>query len=116
MALPFLFIFCIVAFSLLMALFGVSAGLATALPLLGIELFAGSGWLTALFVVAVLAVIILPIVMLVHSIVTYVRLRRGPKARFWWSTIIAWLVAIALTITLFFNGIRVVPDCSSQRG
>ena len=30
MALPFLFIFCIVAFSLLMALFGVSAGLATA--------------------------------------------------------------------------------------
>ena len=107
MALPFLFIFCIVAFSLLMALFGVSAGLATALPLLGIELFAGSGWLTALFVIAVLAVIILPIVMLVHSIVTYVRLRRGPKARFWWSTIIAWLVAIALTITLFFNGIRV---------
>lgn len=107
MALPFLFIFCIVAFSLLLALFGVSAGLATALPLLGIELFAGSGWLTALFVIAVLAVIILPIVMLVHSIVTYVRLRRGPKARFWWSTIIAWLVAIALTIGLFFNGIRV---------
>ena len=107
MALPFLFIFCIIAFSLLMALFGVSAGLATALPLLGIELFAGSGWLTALFVIAVLAVIVLPIVMLVHSIVTYVRWHRGPKARFWWSTIIAWLLAIALTFGLFFNGIRV---------
>ncbi|MGN0235321.1 MAG: GIN domain-containing protein [Paludibacteraceae bacterium] len=107
MALPFLFIFCIVAFSLLLALFGVSAGLATALPLLGIELFAGSGWLTALFVIAVLAVIILPIVMLIHSIVTYARSRRGPKARFWWSTISAWLLAVVLTIVLMFNGIRI---------
>ncbi len=88
-ALPVLFIVLIVAFSLIFGLFGASVGIAAFLP----ELL-GSGWLTALIVVLAAAVIILPIVMIIVPIVSYMRTRRGPKARFWWIIVVAWVLSL----------------------
>ncbi len=88
-AMPMLFILLIVVFSLLMGLFGAGVGVAAFLP----ELL-GSGWLAALIVILTAAVIILPIVMIIVPIVSYMRTRRGPKARFWWIIVIAWLLSL----------------------
>lgn len=107
-ALPVLGIICVVVFSLLLACIGVSAGIATALPMMmGIELFGGSGWLLALFVVCATMVIILPIVMIIKSIVMFARIHRGPDAKFWWTTVSTWFIALIITIVLLATGIRV---------
>ncbi len=88
-ALPVLFIVLIIAFSLILGLFGASVGVAAFLPE-----FLGSGWLTALVVIFLALVIILPIVMIIVPIVSYMRTRRGPKAHFWWIIVIAWLLSL----------------------
>ncbi len=88
-ALPVLFIVLIIAFSLILGLFGASVGVAAFLP----ELLT-NGWLTALVVVFLALVIILPVVMIIVPIVSYMRTRRGPKARFWWIIVIAWLLSL----------------------
>ncbi len=88
-ALPVLFIVLIVAFSLILGVFGAGIGVAAFLP----ELL-GSGWLTALIVILAAAVIILPIVMIIVPIVSYMRTRRGPKARFWWIVVVAWVLSL----------------------
>lgn len=93
-ALPMLFIFGMVVFALLMGLFGASVGIASAIPMVGFDLF-GSGWLTGLAVVCLLLAIGLPIAMIITPIVMYMRTRRGPKARFWWITVILWVLSLA---------------------
>lgn len=93
-ALPILFIIGMVIFALLMGLFGASVGIASAIPLVGFDLF-GSGWLTGLAVICLLLAIGLPIAMIITPIVTYMRTRRGPKARFWWITGILWVLSLA---------------------
>ncbi len=93
-ALPMLFIFGMVVFALLMGLFGASVGIASAIPMVGFDLF-GSGWLTGLAVVCLLLAVGLPIAMIITPIVTYMRTRRGPKARFWWITVILWVLSLA---------------------
>ena len=93
-ALPMLFIFGMVIFALLMGLFGASVGIASAIPMVGFDLF-GSGWLTGLAVVCLLLAVGLPIAMIITPIVTYMRTRRGPKARFWWITVILWVLSLA---------------------
>ncbi|MGM9838120.1 MAG: GIN domain-containing protein [Paludibacteraceae bacterium] len=99
-ALPVLFILFIVIFSLLMGLFGASVGLLSVAPLVGLELFGGNGWLVALSIVCLLLAVGLPIVMLVVAIVSYMRMRRGPKARFWWITVLLWILSIAGLATM----------------
>lgn len=93
-ALPMLFILGMVVFALLMGLFGASVGIASAIPMVGFDLF-GSGWLTGLAVVCLLAAIGLPIAMIITPIVSYMRTRRGPKARFWWITVCLWVLSLA---------------------
>ena len=108
MVLPILGIICVVVFSLLMAGIGVSAGLATTLPMLmGIELFGGNGWLLSLFVVCALIVVVLPLVMLIHSVVTFARYHRGPSGRFWGISIPTWILALVVTIVLINTSVRV---------
>lgn len=92
-ALPILFVIFVVIFALLMALFGTGVGLASTIPFVGFDLF-GSGWLTGLAVVCLLLAIGLPIAMIITPIVTYMRTRRGPKARFWWITVILWVLSL----------------------
>lgn len=93
-AMPVLFLLFICIFALLMGLFGAGVGIASAIPMLGLDLF-GNGWLTALAVICVLLAIGLPIAMVITSIVSYLRTRRGPKARFWWITLVLWILSLA---------------------
>lgn len=85
----------------LFAFFGVTVGLLAAgvgvmsvVPVVGMELFGGDAWWIALGAVCVLTAVIVPVVMLVHTIVAYMRTRRAPKARFWWITLIIWLLSL----------------------
>ena len=39
-------------------------------------------------------IVFIPIFVIVYTIVTYLRKRRGPKARFWWITILLWLASL----------------------
>lgn len=106
-ALPALGIACVIVFSLLLACVGVSAGLATLPAMVGVELFGGNGWLLALFVICATLVIILPIVMIIKTTVMFIRIHRGPKAKFWWTTVSTWIIAFVITIVLLATGIRV---------
>lgn len=97
MALPVLGIVLTVGFALIMAMAGVTIGLGTALPFLP-ELASItspiSPVLTILSVLCLVLLIGIPILMLIHTIVVYIRTRKGPKARFWWITILLWFAAL----------------------
>ena len=101
LALPVIFIGLVILFAIVLSLFGVAVagttGLATVLPIFPIFadlLVDGGAILIPLLMVALIAIIVLPIIMLVYAIVTKLRTRRGPKARFWWITIIFWIASI----------------------
>ena len=90
-----------IGFAMIIALFAIAvAGTATAgtaFPIISVFaelLVGGSAFLIPLLIIALIAIVVLPIVMIVHSIVTYMRTRRGPKARFWWITILLWIASI----------------------
>ena len=90
-----------IGFAMIIALFAIAvAGTATAgaaFPIISVfaeMLVGGSAFLIPLLIIALIAIVVLPIVMIVHSIVTYMRTRRGPKARFWWITILLWIASI----------------------
>ena len=92
--LPVLAVVLAMLFALCVTAFGVGVGTFGALPLIGIELFDGSGFLTALAVISAIVAIGLPIGALVYTIVTHVRYHRGPKGRFWLIAIICWIISL----------------------
>lgn len=101
LALPVIMFGLIVLFALVLTLFGVTVAGTTTLgailpiyPALADVLSNGNGIVILLMLVTLLLIVVLPIVMIVHSIVTYMRTRRGPKARFWWITILLWIASI----------------------
>lgn len=101
LALPMIFIGLTVLLAIVLSLFGVAitgtTSLAAIMPIFPVfaELLVdGGAVIIPLLMVALILIIVLPIVMLVHTIVVYMRTRRGPKARFWWITILFWLASI----------------------
>lgn len=101
LALPVIFIGMMILFAIVMALFGVAVAGTTTLgailpmaPALADLLVDGGAILLPLLMIALIAIIALPIVMIVKTIVSYMRTRRGPKARFWWATILLWIGSI----------------------
>lgn len=101
LALPVIFIGLIILFAIVLSLFGVAVTGTTSLaavmpifPVLADVLVEGGAMLIPLLMIALVLIIVLPIVMIVYSIVTYMRTRRGPKARFWWITILLWLASL----------------------
>lgn len=101
LALPMIFVGLAILFAIVLSLFGVAiagtTSLAAILPIFPVfaELLVdGGAVMIPLLILALILIIVLPIVMLVHTIVTYMRTRRGPKARFWWITILFWLASI----------------------
>jgi hypothetical protein len=101
LALPVIFIGLIILFAIVISLFGAAVtsttGLAIGLPL--ITTFAevlvdGGAILIPLLIIALILLIVLPIIMVIHTIITFLRTRRGPKARFWWITILFWLASL----------------------
>jgi hypothetical protein len=99
LALPVIFIGMIILFAIVLSLFGVAvAGTTSAAALLPVPVLAyllvdGGTTLIPLLMVALIAIVVLPIVMIVYAIVTKLRTRRGPKPRFWWITILLWIAS-----------------------
>lgn len=109
LALPAIFIGLIILFALVLSLFGVAitgtTSLAAILPIFPVFadlLVEGGAYLLPLLVLALVLIVFIPIFVIVYTIVTYMRKRRGPKARFWWITILFWLAS------LFFWGAALV--------
>ena len=101
LALPVIFIGLIILFAIVLSLFGVAVTGTTTLaavmpifPVLADVLVEGGAILIPLLMIALVLIIVLPIIMIVYTIVTYMRTRRGPKARFWWITILFWLASL----------------------
>lgn len=101
LALPMIFVGLAILFAIVLSLFGVAMAGTTSLasimpifPVFAELLVDGGAVIIPLLILALILIIALPIVMLVHTIVTYMRTRRGPKARFWWITILFWLASI----------------------
>lgn len=101
LALPMIFIGLAILFAIVLSLFGVAVAGTTSLasimpifPVFADLLVDGGAVIIPLLMIALVLIIVLPIVMLVHTIVTYMRTRRGPKARFWWITILLWIASI----------------------
>ena len=91
-----LIVLCALVFTLLgVTVAGTTVGaIAPFSPVLAGVLMEGNGAVILLLLLALLLIVVLPIVMIVHTIVTYMRTRRGPKARFWWITILFWVASI----------------------
>lgn len=101
LALPMIFIGLIILFSLIVSLFSFaiagSATMGALFPILSVFtdlLVDGNAYIVPLLMVALLAIVVLPIVMVVHTIITFMRTRRGPKARFWWIIVPCWFIAV----------------------
>ena len=101
LALPAIFIGLLILFALVLSLFGVAVtgttGLAAILPIFPVFadlLVEGGAYLLPLLIVALIFIVSIPIFVIVYTIVTYMRKRRGPKARFWWITVILWLASL----------------------
>ncbi len=101
LALPVIFIGMIILFAIILSLFGVAvAGTTSAAAVLPVFpafaeiLVDGGAILIPLLMVALIAIVVLPIIMIVYAIVTKLRTRRGPKPRFWWITILLWITSI----------------------
>ncbi len=88
------FILGVVLVTLIAALFGtVPVFITSALPF---QAMASNGeiYCIALFLLFTLSIILIPIIMLVHWLVTHFRKREVVSKRFWWITGILWLVSL----------------------
>lgn len=97
MALPILGTILTILFAVIMTLCGLTFGIGSALPFLSeLAPFTSSisPAFTAITILCLLFVFGLPIVMLIHTIIIFMRTRRGPKARFWWTTLILWVLSL----------------------
>ena len=81
-------------FAISLAGLGLGVGAFGMLPMLGIPFFDGHWGIALLTIFAALMMICLPLYALIHSVVTYMRTRKGPSGRFWLISVICWLISI----------------------
>lgn len=122
LALPVIVFGLIVLCALVFTFFGVTiAGttIGATMPLvsaLADVLMEGNGIIILFLLIALLLIVVLPIVMIVHTIVTFMRTRRGPKARFWWITILFWVVSVifwSASLVRFYHAYEHAPQILS---
>lgn len=119
LALPVIVFGLIVLCALVFTFFGVTiAGttMGTTMPFvsaLADVLMEGNGIIILFLLIALLLIVVLPIVMIVHTIVTFMRTRRGPKARFWWITILFWVASVifwSASLVRFYHAYEHAPQ------
>lgn len=122
LALPVIVFGLIVLCVLVFTFFGVTiAGttIGATMPLvsaLADVLMEGNGIIILFLLIALLLIVLLPIVMIVHTIVTFMRTRRGPKARFWWITILFWVASVifwSASLVRFYHAYEHAPQILS---
>lgn len=101
LAFPVIFIGLATLLGLIISIFGIAVAGGTSLaailpifPVFAELLVDGGAILIPLLMIALVLIIALPIIMIVYTIITYLRTRRGPKARFWWITILFWIASL----------------------
>lgn len=101
LALPVIFVGLSLLLGIVLAIFGIAVAggpsLAAVMPIIPVitdVLIGGGVLLIPLLMIALVLIIVLPIIMIVYTIVTYLRTRRAPKPRFWWITVLLWLASI----------------------
>jgi hypothetical protein len=57
-------------------------------------MFPNEGWKELCFVILALMIVILPIVVIIHTIVSHLKNKRGPTNRFWWLNISLWFISL----------------------
>ena len=92
-----------VVFAICMAGLGLGIGAFSTLPLIGTPFFDGHWGLALLTVVSALVAVCLPVYALIHTIVSFMRTRKGPKGRFWLVSAICWAVSIACFTTALYK-------------
>ena len=120
LALPVIFIGLAILFGLIISLFGIAVAGGTSLaailpifPVFAELLVEGGAILIPLLMIALVLIVALPIIMIVYTIVTYLRTRRGPKARFWWITVLFWLASIIFwgaSLVRLYKSYEMAPD------
>lgn len=122
LALPVIVFGLIVLCALVFTFFGVTiAGttIGATMPLvsaLADVLMEGNGIIILFLLIALLLIVVLPIIMIVHTIVTFMRTRRGPKARFWWITILFWVASVifwSASLVRFYHAYEHAPQLLS---
>lgn len=122
LALPVIVFGLIVLCALVFTFFGVTiAGTTMGITMpfvsaLADVLMEGNGIIILFLLIALLLIVVLPIVMIVHTIVTFMRTRRGPKARFWWITILFWMVSVifwSASLVRFYHAYEHAPQILS---
>ena len=122
LALPVIVFGLIVLCALVFTFFGVTiAGttMGTTMPFvsaLADVLMEGNGIIILFLLIALLLIVVLPIVMIVHTIVSFMRTRRGPKARFWWITILFWVASVifwSASLVRFYHAYEHAPQILS---
>ena len=120
LAFPVIFMGLTILFSLVIALFGITISGGTSLaavmpfiPVLAETLMADGIVLIPLLMIALVLIVALPIVMIVYTIVTYLRTRRGPKARFWWITVVLWMASLVfwgVALVKLYKSYEMAPE------
>lgn len=122
LALPVIVFGLIVLCALVFTFFGVTmAGTTMGITMpfvsaLADVLMEGNGIIILFLLIALLLIVVLPIVMIVHTIVTFMRTRRGPKARFWWITILFWVASVifwSASLVRFYHAYEHAPQILS---
>jgi hypothetical protein len=62
----------------------------------------------------VLAVVVIPVYALIHTIVTFVRDRKGPGAKFWIIVLLLWLLSIGGTAWIWHHSNINISDFSDM--
>ncbi len=81
-------------FAISLAGLGLGVGAFGVLPMFGVPFFDGNWGMALLMTLAALVMICLPVYAIIHSVVTYMRTRKGPSGRFWLISIICWIISI----------------------
>lgn len=93
--LPFAFPLLVVLLFLLMALFGMGIGV--------LNMVSSSPLMNVAFVLSAVAVAVVPLVIFIGCIVSYVRSHKGPGRKFWYTTLSVWVMSIVLTCVIAAN-------------
>lgn len=96
LALPVVIPIIAIIAAILAAVFGMSV----AMPFIGAELFGSSVGVTILLIITGVLVVVMPVIMLIHSIISWLRSRKKPSTRFWIITLSIWVLSIVSAIVL----------------
>ncbi len=112
-----IFIIGVVLFALVSALFGTIPTMVTSFPFFTEIASTGeAGWIL-IFLLFSLSIILIPIIMLIHWLITHFRKHEFVSKRFWWITGLLWLTSLLGTgvMTIYaaqhhFNALSIATD------